>query len=192
MFRLALILYFFSFQAKAQVESGAYDLMLSTLLSHSVPEISVKELSEMKGVLLADAREAEEFAVSRMAGAKHVGYNKFDIESFNNVSKEQKIVVYCSVGYRSEKVAERLRQAGFKNVFNLYGGIFEWVNQGKIVVNSASQPTENVHAFSATWGIWLNKGTKVYTAPWKNCLSGLNYWLFVWCVWALLPRLFGL
>lgn len=166
MFRLTLVLSLFCFfQTKAQVESSAYDLMLSTLLSHSVTEISVKELNEMEGVLLVDAREAEEFAVSRMPGAKHVGYNKFDIESFNNITKEQKIVVYCSVGYRSEKVAEKLRQAGFKQVFNLYGGIFEWVNQGNVVVNSENQPTENVHAFSTVWGIWLNKGTKVYTSP---------------------------
>lgn len=166
MFRLTLVLSLFCFfQTKAQVESSAYDLMLSTLLSHSVPEVSVKELNEMKGVLLVDAREAEEFAVSRMAGAKHVGYNKFDIQSFNNISKEQKIVVYCSVGYRSEKVAEKLGQAGFKQVFNLYGGIFEWVNQGNVVVNSANEPTEKVHAYSPTWGIWLSRGTKVYTAP---------------------------
>ena len=166
MFRLALLLsLFFFFEANAQVESKAYDLMLSTLLSHSVPEISVQQLSRMRDVVLLDAREEEEFTVSHIAAAKHVGYNEFDSKAFNAVAKDQPIVVYCSVGYRSEKVAEKLKQAGFKQVFNLYGGIFEWVNQGRVVVNAANQPTENVHAFSTAWGVWLNKGTKVYTAP---------------------------
>ena len=160
MIRFVLILSFF--QVQAQVKSSAYDLMLSSLLSHSVPEISVEQLSKKEGVLLVDAREPEEFAVSHMAGAFHVGHTHFDLETFKNVSKQQEIVVYCSVGYRSEKIAEKLKQAGFKKVSNLYGGIFEWMNQGKIVVDPTNQPTEKIHAYSATWSIWLNKGVKVY------------------------------
>ena len=163
MIRFVLILSFFHFfQVQAQVKSSAYELMLSSLLSHSVPEISVEQLSKKEGVLLADSREPEEFAVSHIAGASHVGYTHFDLETFKNVSKQQEIVVYCSVGYRSEKIAEKLKQAGFKKVSNLYGGIFEWMNQGKIVVDPTNQPTEKIHAYSATWSIWLNKGVKVY------------------------------
>lgn len=50
---------------------------------------------------------------------------------------------------------------GFTRVSNLYGGIFEWVNEGHPVVRNG-MPTEEVHAFSKTWGIWLRRGTKVY------------------------------
>ncbi|NBP69657.1 MAG: rhodanese-like domain-containing protein, partial [Cytophagia bacterium] len=91
-----------------------------------------------------------------------VGYEDFNIENVKDLDKKTPIVVYCSVGYRSEKVTEKLKQAGFTNVSNLYGGIFEWINQGYKVVDSNEKETNNVHAYNKTWGIWLSKGNKVY------------------------------
>jgi hypothetical protein len=39
---------FSSFFAKAQVTSSAYNLTLKTLLSHTVPEVSVAQVKELK------------------------------------------------------------------------------------------------------------------------------------------------
>lgn len=161
-FPLLLAMLTFSFTSKAQVENGAYNLMLKTLLSHNVNEISVDELAKLTDVVLLDAREEAEYKVSHLLSARYVGYDNFNIDSFKKVDKNATIVVYCSVGYRSEKIAEKLKSAGFANVSNLYGGIFEWVNQGNQVVDSVERKTNNVHAYNKTWGIWLNKGNKVY------------------------------
>ncbi|MEL6718853.1 MAG: rhodanese-like domain-containing protein, partial [Bacteroidota bacterium] len=68
---------------------------------------------------------------------------------------------YCSVGYRSEKISEQLLEAGFKDVSNLYGGIFEWKNQDHEVVDEKGA-TEKVHAYDRVWGFWLKEGKKVY------------------------------
>jgi predicted sulfurtransferase len=65
------------------------------------------------------------------------------------------------VGYRSEKIAKRCQAAGFKQVYNLYGGIFEWVNQGNTVVN-ADGPTEQVHTYDKKWSVWLDRGIRVF------------------------------
>ena len=151
------------FAQSASVESKAYGVMLNTLLSHSVPEISVSELAKQQGqYLLLDAREAEEYSVSGIAGARPVGYDHFDMEVLSDVPKDQPIIVYCSVGYRSEKVSEQLLAAGYQTVYNLYGGIFEWKNQGQEVVTPSGEATQRVHAYSRSWGIWLKKGKKVY------------------------------
>ena len=48
------------------------------------------------------------------------------------------------------------------NAKNLYGGIFEWKNQDGTVVDDEGSITDSVHAFDRAWGIWLNKGKKVY------------------------------
>lgn len=158
-----LIVTMFSFlQATAQVQSKTYNLTLKALLSHSVPEVTVPQVKEMKGVLLMDAREWNEYQVSHIKNATFVGYDQFEIDRLKPINKQQKIVVYCSVGYRSEKISERLKRAGFINVSNLYGGIFEWVNQGNPVVDEKGKETDRVHAYSRTWGIWLNQGVKVY------------------------------
>jgi rhodanese-related sulfurtransferase len=158
-----LFLNMFSFwQGSAQVQSSAYNLTLKTLLSHSVPEVTVPQVKAMSDVLLLDAREWREFQVSHIKKAMYVGNDQFEIEKLKSVGKKQKIVVYCSVGYRSEKIADKLKQAEFTDVSNLYGGIFEWVNQGNPVVDERGNITENVHAYNKTWGVWLNKGVKVY------------------------------
>lgn len=157
-----LVMMFFFLQASAQVQSSAYNLTLKTLLSHSVPEVSVSQVKGMKNALLLDAREWNEYLVSHIENAKYVGYDQFQLETLKSIDKKQRIVVYCSVGYRSEKISEKLKQVGFTDVSNLYGGIFEWVNQSNPVVDSKGKVTENIHAYSKTWGVWLSKGVKVY------------------------------
>lgn len=144
-----------------KVSSKSYDLMLNTLLNHSVPEVSVGEVTG-KDIVLLDAREMNEFEVSKIKAAQWVGYNDFSLKSVENIPKDEEIVVYCSVGYRSEKVAEKLRKAGYTNVSNLYGGIFEWVNQDQPVVDSTNTATENIHAYDRVWGLWMKKGKKIY------------------------------
>lgn len=148
---------------KDGIERGGYRLMLKSLLSHTVPEITVKEAYDQKEeVLFLDAREPEEWQISHIDDAMFVGYDQFDMTILEATDKDQPIVVYCSVGYRSEKVSELLLADGFTNVQNLYGGIFEWKNQDFPVVDEQEEETERVHAFDRTWGVWLREGEKVY------------------------------
>lgn len=153
------------FQLKGQenkIESRAYRATLSTLLSHTVSEVSVKEAADLKDkALFLDARELNEFEVSHIKNALHVGYDNFNQSAIDTLDKNQKIIIYCSVGYRSEKISEKLLEQGFKDVSNLYGGIFEWINQGeKVYINN--EQTNNIHPYSSVWGIWLKRGKKVY------------------------------
>lgn len=161
-FFLAAALVLLAWVSYGQVQRGAYRTMLKTLLSHNVPEMGVQQASsDTSHMLFLDAREPREYEVSHIAGAIPVGYDHFDISQLPALDKTQPIVVYCSVGYRSEKVTEKLLAAGFQDVSNLYGGIFEWVNQDHPVVNDGG-PTQEVHAYSHSWGMWLRKGKKVY------------------------------
>jgi len=161
---LFILMLNFFFQSQGQkVESSSYSLMLSSLLSHSVTEISAKEIDANKeNLIFIDSREKEEYEVSHIKDAIWVGYDSLDFTNVDCLDKNSRLIVYCSVGYRSEKVAEKLKAKGFTNVSNLYGGIFEWKNQGYEVVDEKNQPTDSVHAYNKVWGIWLNKGVKVY------------------------------
>lgn len=116
--------------------------------------------------LILDVRSETEYGVSHLAEAR-----RLDIAAdlaiapvLKNVSKDAPIVIYCSVGYRSAKVAQQLMKAGFQNVSNLEGGLFQWVNEGraaKLIYPGAlvhdGQPTQLVHPYSAVWGTLLNK-----------------------------------
>lgn len=145
-------------------QSKPYRAMLQTLLSHSIAEVTVAQAKQAQtaGAYLLDAREQKEYSVSHIKGALLVGYDQFDLKTVAHIPKNSVIVVYCSVGYRSEKIAEKLKTAGYSRVSNLYGGIFQWVNEDNTVVDNKNKPTKKVHAFDRTWGVWLLKGEKVY------------------------------
>ena len=84
------------------------------------------------------------------------------IESKNiTLDKNKQIVVYCSIGVRSEIIAKKIRALGYTNVYNLYGGLFEWVNKGGELF-LANKRTQKVHAYSKKWGAYLTEGIKVY------------------------------
>ena len=135
-----------------------FDKKISQLISFSVPVIGPKQLKSMDQVWILDAREKEEYQVSHIENARFIGYNRFDPSSVADIPKDQKIVLYCSIGYRSEKIGEKLQKMGYSNVYNLYGSIFEWVNQGNPVVDSKGQKTSKVHSYNKAWGRWLEEG----------------------------------
>ena len=146
-----------------RVSSSAFNSMLQILLSHSVKEISVETASlQRQDYVFLDTRARNEYDVSHIDGASWVGYDDFLISSLDTLDKNSPIIVYCSVGYRSEKIAEKLSENGFSNVQNLYGGIFEWVNQKLPIVDSDQLSTFRIHAYDESWAIWLKHGEKVY------------------------------
>ena len=157
----ALLTALFACNGQARVGSSAFDSLLTSILEHDVVEITVSELDTV-GTLYLDARTKKEFDISHIQGAYWVGYEDFDIVRLSKIDKDSKLVVYCSVGYRSEKITERLLLKGYSDVSNLYGGIFEWVNEGNTVVDSLNKLTNNIHAYNRKWGFWLLKGDKVY------------------------------
>lgn len=141
-------------------QDESFDAMFKRLTKGDVPVVNDPE-QEVPGAILLDAREPNEYKVSHLEGARLVGYDDFELSSLDDLPKDTPIVVYCSVGYRSERVARDLLDAGYTNVSNLYGGIFHWVNSGKEVVNENGQ-TDAVHAYNKRWGKWLEQGVKVY------------------------------
>lgn len=138
-------------------KKAAFDVMLEGILRHSVPEIRAKQKVNLTNYVVLDARESEEYAISHIPGARFVGYEGFSMASVQDIGRHTPILVYCSVGYRSERIAERLKKGGFTSVTNLVGGIFEWSNENKPLLDAAGRPTRAVHPYNAVWGQWLNQ-----------------------------------
>ncbi len=159
---LCCIAFFYS-TCSLQHREAVFHQIIYLLLEHSVPEIRVEQLDTLfDNYVLLDARENKEFQVSHIKNARWIGYKTFSAKRVKDISKTTKIIVYCSVGYRSEKICERLQGMGYQDVSNLYGGIFDWMNKDKTVYNTDNQPTEQVHAYNKNWGHWLQRGKKVY------------------------------
>ncbi len=161
-----LLFYIFFFQtcsAQSQAEktglviNEAFDKKISNTIAHTIPFIGVEELKNIQNeVIIFDAREKAEFDISHIPGAKFLGYKKFNPKQLKDVEKDKKIILYCSIGYRSEKIGEKLRKLGYSKIYNLYGSIFEWANRGYPLINYKGNKVQKVHTFNYSWSKWIN------------------------------------
>jgi UPF0176 protein len=84
-----------------------------------------------KNVTLIDVRKSFEHKVGTFKGAVNPKINSFREfpKYFNKLEKNNKIAMFCTGGIRCEKASNFLKQKGFKNVFQLKGGIFNYLNK---------------------------------------------------------------
>ncbi len=137
-------------------DSPAFDRKVGGMLRFDVPAVDVDSVRNSPGrYLLLDARAEREYQVSHLPGARWADYPGPRREALAGVSLNQPIVVYCSIGYRSEHVARNLREQGYTNVSNLYGSIFEWANRGYPLEDGAGRPVKRVHGYNASWSQWV-------------------------------------
>jgi len=150
------------------VSAQTWDSMTQTIRKRfpAVRQLPVQDLAlwlantnKSRDLLLIDVRRPEEFAVSQLRGAR----NLITVAEVRAAvaSTAQPIVVYCSVGYRSSALAEKLQKAGLTNVFNLEGSIFAWANEGRPVYRGANEVRPaRVHPFDEKWGQLLKPGLR--------------------------------
>lgn len=111
-------------------------------------------MEEPGGVVLLDAREPEEFSLSRVKGAREVSSVRSVIES---AAGGERLVVYDSVGFRSAELVESLGTPSSGKVFYLEGGIFQWANEGRPLVDAEGETTREVHPYNKLWGRLLGR-----------------------------------
>lgn len=127
-----------------------------------IPEELERLQSRPGGLVLLDVREKAEFAVAHLAGAGWVAPDTTARDLAGRLGAGvagKTVVLYCSVGYRSSQVADRVRTAltalGARRVVNLAGGIFAWHNTGRPLVDGRGA-TIFVHPYDRKWGRYLD------------------------------------
>ena len=111
---------------------------------------------QREDVILLDVREPAEYAVSHLRGARLAPSRDEALKILRGVRTSRRIVLYCSVGFRSSKLAEFLMKTGFTEVYNLEGSIFRWANEGRPVYR-AEERVRVVHPYDSYWGRLLKK-----------------------------------
>lgn len=162
--KLSLLFFFSLFCVGIGFSQNEMDVALQKYNSQTVPYITTIDLVTANNPVLLDTRSEEEYNTSHLKKAIWVGYKTFNIHYILETIKDKNtpIVVYCSIGVRSEDIGEKLIAVGYTNVSNLHGGIFAWKNQGYPVYDNQQQETNKVHAFDKQWGKLLTNGEKVY------------------------------
>jgi rhodanese-related sulfurtransferase len=128
----------------------------------TVPQLTTAQLRAWQAdtaraqPLLLDARAAAEYEASHLKGALLTANLKAALQALEGRAKDTPIVVYCAVGVRSSAMAEQLIRAGWSQVSNLEGSIFEWANLGYPVVRG-NEVVPTVHPYDKNWGVLLER-----------------------------------
>ncbi len=84
---------------------------------------------------MLDVRSAGEFADGHVARASNIDVNAPDFAAtVAPMDRNGPCVLYCQSGVRSTMAAEKLRELGFRFVYNFTGGMNEWKKTGRKVV----------------------------------------------------------
>ncbi len=115
-----------------------------------------------RALVLLDAREPEEFAVSHLRGAVRVTSADHAAALLRSAPEGATVVAYCSVGVRSARLVAELRGRGLANVHNLEGSIFRWANEDRPLFRGGA-PARRVHPFDETWGVLLTADRRAFS-----------------------------
>jgi thioredoxin 1 len=90
-------------------------------------EQAFKNKLQKENVVLLDVRTPEEYKAGHLKNAVLLDYNAgvFD-SSFQKLDKEKTYLIYCRSGKRSDNAATKMKQAGFKKIYQLKDGITGW------------------------------------------------------------------
>lgn len=97
----------------------------------SVEEFEAKYKATENAILL-DVRTPEEVAEGKIPGAKNIVWDDSFAEKLSTLENKP-LFIYCGSGIRSAKAAAILREKGYKDVFELDGGIKSWREAGKSI-----------------------------------------------------------
>jgi thioredoxin len=98
-------------------------------------------ISQGANIQLVDVRTPEEFLSGHIKNALNIDVNGANFEAdVASLYKDIPVYVYCHSGSRSADAANKLLKMGFKQVFNLNGGIMAWKNSNMPVVESVAKP----------------------------------------------------
>lgn len=86
-----------------------------------------EKIKEQTSAPIIDVRTPEEFANGHLPNAKNVDWNGNDFDQqITSLDKSKPVFVYCLSGGRSSSAAKQMRSEGFKEVYELKGGIMKW------------------------------------------------------------------
>ena len=98
-----------------------------------------KKINSGQNTQLIDVRTPEEYNNGFVKGAKNIDWNGTSFENeIKKLDKEEAVYVYCLSGGRSDAAASKMKELGFKEVYDMQGGMMAWNNAGKAIVTTNS------------------------------------------------------
>jgi sodium/bile acid cotransporter 7 len=106
------------------------------------------DLAKRGSVVFVDVRTPEEQEVSMIPGAVTDAHFLKNVEKY----KDDIIIGYCTISYRSGELARKLREERGITMYNLRGGLLAWAHDGGKVVDQKGE-TKRIHVYGRKWNL---------------------------------------
>ena len=112
--------------------------ILFSMVACAQKNISPQEFHDMitkdPNLQVVDVRTPQEFAAGHIKGAQNVDFRSPDFEKniAKAVKKRKTVLVYCRSGKRSLNAMNLMVKNGFKDVYNMEGGILAWEKEFEV------------------------------------------------------------
>ncbi|MCA9379811.1 rhodanese-like domain-containing protein [Candidatus Dojkabacteria bacterium] len=102
--------------------------MITTSLNFSsLDPNTFRSMSEEKKGILLDIRTPAEYAEQHLHGSINFDFYSVEFEKqLENLDKNHPYFIYCRTGSRTKTVLDIMKSIGFKEVYDLKGGIIAW------------------------------------------------------------------
>ena len=135
----------------------------------SVTNIDSKSFSEKlknnENPQLIDVRTPDEYKVEHLENSENINWNDENfVFNIKKLDQSKPVFLYCKVGGRSGQAAQKLSELGFKEVYNLEGGIMKWDGP-----KTSSSVSKNIGMTSQDFEKLINSDEKViinFSAKW--------------------------
>ena len=116
---------------KNEVVPMGFNILSSNKINNSIEPKLWNSLIKEKNIKIIDARKPFEYEVGTFEGAENPNINHFrDFPKYlKKFNKKNKIAMFCTGGIRCEKASAYLKRKGFKNIFQLKGGILNYLQK---------------------------------------------------------------
>ncbi len=83
------------------------------------------------GLIILDVRTREEHERSRISNSVNIDFYENNFKSnVLKLDRKKTYIVYCLTGQRSSEAIHAMKEAGFKRLYKLKGGILRWKSEG--------------------------------------------------------------
>jgi len=133
-----------------------------------------KQLATSTNFQLVDVRTADEYKANHLKGALNIDYTSDNFEKFiQSLDKNKPTFVYCLSGGRSASAAKVLAQKGFKEIYEMKGGMGAWKASNKpyeAIIKKAGMSMDDFNKVLATQKLVLVDFNAKWCAPCQKML----------------------
>ena len=116
-----------SCKSQTEESSSISETIVAQNAIHLVDVATFKTAITAENVQLIDVRTPEEYAEGHIENAKLINFMADDFSTaILKANKDQPVYIYCRSGTRSGKAAKRMKELGFKSIYDLDGGFKAW------------------------------------------------------------------